>query len=55
MAEAEIDSLEQLLEKAGSNQLDERELTEIRRILYGSPVECVIYFCNEILNLEAFN
>lgn len=44
MAEAEIDSLEQLLDKAGKEPLDKRELAEIKRILYGSPVGCVILF-----------
>ena len=39
MAASEIDSLEQLLDKAGSEQLDKRELAEVKRILYGSPVE----------------
>ncbi|XP_065889908.1 beta-ureidopropionase-like [Dysidea avara] len=39
MAVAEIDSLEQLLDKAGSEPLDKRELSEVKRILYGSPVE----------------
>ena len=47
MAEAEIDSLEQLLNKAGSEPLDKRELAEIKRILYGSPVGCVNFFCNK--------
>jgi len=39
MAVSEIDSLEQLLDKAGSEQLDKNELAEVKRILYGSPVE----------------
>ena len=44
MAEAEIESLEQLLEKAGNEPLDKRELGEVKRILYGSPVGCVLIF-----------
>jgi len=39
MAVLEVDSLEQLLDKAGSESLDKRELAEVKRILYGSPVE----------------
>ena len=46
MAEAEIESLEQLLDKAGSEALDKRELAEVKRILYGSPVGCVIFVRN---------
>lgn len=52
MAEAEIDSLEQLLDKAGREPLDKRELAEVKRILYGSPVGCVILFVAN-LTLEA--
>ena len=44
MAEAEIESLEQLLDKAGSEPLEQRELAEVKRILYGSPVGCIAYF-----------
>ena len=44
MAEAEIESLEHLLEKAGSEPLDKGELAEVKRILYGSPLECVLFF-----------
>ena len=33
---AEVESLETLIEKAGS-ALDEREMSEMKRIIYGSP------------------
>ena len=36
---AEIESVESLLEKAGEYALDQRELTELKRILYGKPAE----------------
>ena len=52
MAEAEIESLEQLLDKAGSEPLEQRELAEVKRILYGSPVGCVVFFVVN-LNFEA--
>ena len=44
MAEAEIESLEHLLEKAGNEPLDKRELNEVKRILYGSPVGYILIF-----------
>ena len=40
MAEREVDSVEQLLDKA-SGSLSERESSELKRILYGSPAEYV--------------
>lgn len=38
---AEIESVESLLEKASEHALDQRELAELRRILYGKPAEWV--------------
>ena len=40
MAEGEVGSVEQLLDKA-SGSLSERESSELKRILYGSPAEYV--------------
>ena len=37
---SEIESFESLLDKAGS-ALDERELLEMKRIVYGKPVKYV--------------
>jgi len=36
---AEIESVEDLLEKAGERALDQRELSELRRIMYGKAAE----------------
>lgn len=40
---SEIESLESLLEKAGERALDERELAEAKRILYGKHAQYVVY------------
>ena len=53
MAEAEIESLEQLLDKAGSEPLDKRELTEVKRILYGKSSRVRIFVQINLI-LEAF-
>ena len=37
MAASEVTSLEQLLGTAGERPLDARELSEVKRILYGNP------------------
>ena len=39
MSTAELDSVEAVLEKAGKQSLDERELLELRRILYGKEAQ----------------
>ena len=35
----ELESVEAVLEKAGKQSLDERELSELRRILYGKEAQ----------------
>lgn len=36
---AELESVESLLEKAGKEPLEEGELTELRRVLYGKAAK----------------
>ena len=36
---SEVESVESLLEAAGERSLDKREVSELKRILYGNPAK----------------